>query len=162
MGWLIAMHTIRIFADHYQFYVYDSSDDHYSDDRLDWKKNEKEPYGYMRTERAIYVSTVADLNDHRVRIYPDELPTQSYERMYTTTIDIPSGKLIISAPANGPDEDFILPVPPGEYDISICSNAIGKDMLSYPEGDCEEMNDEDYLTHDDFEYYDIYLTKSPS
>ncbi len=103
-----------------------------------------------------------DLNDHSVRIYPDEHPRQTYERMYTTTIHIPSGKLMISAPANSPDEDFILPVPPGEYSISICSNSVGKDILSYEENDCGEMDDEEYLAHDEFEYYDIYLTKSTS
>ncbi len=63
------MKAYRIFADHYQFYIYDSDYDHYSDERLNWVSATAKDFGYISTEKAIYVKTVSDLNDHRIRVF---------------------------------------------------------------------------------------------
>jgi|JI8StandDraft_1071087.scaffolds.fasta_scaffold303709_1 hypothetical protein len=154
------MYAIKIFADHYQFYIFDSAYDHYSNVRLDWRNEETESYGYLKTEHCIYVSTVSDLNSHRVRVYVNEGQHLVYERKFESLINIPSGRLIISAPANSEDDDLAIPLESGLYKITICSNSIGKDMLSYDARYDENMSDDEYLKHDEFEYYDIFLIKN--
>lgn len=151
--------TYRVFADHYQFYLYDSEFDHYSDERLAFVDSTALEFGYRGCERAIYVSTVAGLNDHRVRVYLDQTPEGSYERRFEWDISIPSGTMVISSPAYTPDEEEQISLPAGDYRMVICSSAIGVDELTDgPSGD-DPMEDEEFFTHDDFEHYDIYLTK---
>lgn len=149
----------RVFADHYQFYLYDSSFDHYSDERLSWTDGNKNEYGYLSVEKAIYVSTVAGLNDHRVRFFIEGSPTKDYERNFESIIEVPSEKLVLSAPANMDEDDFILSLSAGKYKVLICSNSVGKDMFSYEHEYDEDMDDIEYFKHDEFEYYDIFLTK---
>jgi len=150
----------RIFADHYQFYIYDSEYKHFSDDRLNWITAEREQFGYISTEMAIYVSTVADLNSHRLRVYLGEEPNAEYERVYSRDLAIPSGRVVISAPANEESDDLRLSVEKGNYTVFVCSNSIGKDMLSYDVEYDDDMTDEEYVKHDEFEYYDIFLLKT--
>jgi len=154
------MYIDRTFADHYQFYVYDSEHDHYSDKELDWQTSEKKEYGYLAVEKAIYVSTVASLNDHRVRVFVEDYPKEKYERQFKWKLDLPSGKLVLSAPANSEEDDVFIEVEPGRYQVFVCSNSIGKDMFSYEHEYDEEMGDEEYFKHDEFEYYDIYVSKA--
>ncbi|WDE96339.1 hypothetical protein PQO03_11525 [Lentisphaera profundi] len=110
----------------------------------------------MATDQAIYVSTVADLNDHRLRVYIDESPDKSYERTFQKNLNITSGTLVVSAPANSGDDDLKINLNNGEYIITVCSNSIGKDVYTYDE-DGEEMEDEEYFQHDEYEYYDVYI-----
>ncbi len=153
---MLALQT-RIFADHYQFYVHDSEYEHYDDSRLDWTEGKKLEFGYMATEQAIYVSTKADLNDHCVNVFIDETPNKSnYERCFVHTLEIPSGKLLISSPS-GEDEEDSIKIEKGKYKISLCGKNIGKDMFSFNEEFDEEMSDEEYCKLDKFESYDIYI-----
>ena len=146
----------RIFADSYQFYVFDSSCNHYKE--LSWENNTKLKYDYIASDSAIYVSTVSDLNDHRLRVYTNEEPVDcKYQRVFKRQININSGKLIISSPSCSEDEEIIIKLKKGTYSISICSNSIGKDLFSYGEKYQEEMSEDEYLMHDCFEYYDIYI-----
>lgn len=153
------MKVYRIFTDHYQFYIYDSDYDHYSDERLNWVSAIAKDFGYISTEKAIYVKTVSDLNDHRIRVFINQEPSISYERVFSSNIELESGKLIVSAPANDEENDFVLPLEPGSYKISVCGNSIGKDMFSFDTEYYEEMEDSEYFKHDEFENYDIYLNK---
>ncbi|MEI4550233.1 hypothetical protein [Pseudoalteromonas spongiae] len=98
----------RIFADHYQFYIYDY--DHYSNERLNWVSATAKDFGYISTEKAIYVKTVSDLNDHRIRVFINQEPSISYEQVFSSNIEFESDKLIVSAPANDEENDFVLPV----------------------------------------------------
>ncbi len=152
--------TDRVFADHYQFYLHDSGYDHFSDPKLEWKEENRQEHGYLATDKAIYVSTVAHLNDHRVRIYLGGLPEEhSYERTFVREVHVESGRLVLSALANNPDENVVIDLEPGVYCVSVCGNAIGKDQYSFePDGDFIE--DEDYLANDAFEHYDIYISRS--
>jgi len=153
------MHKLqsRIFADHYQFYIHDAEYEHYNDSRLDWKEGKKLEYGYMATEKAIYVSTKADLNDHCIKIYINESPIKSnYETNFTTTLEITSGKLLLSSPSGEYDEDQI-EIANGTYKVSVCGKNIGKDMFSYNEEFDEEMSDNEYCNLEKFESYDIFI-----
>jgi len=153
------MHLLksRIFADHYQFYIHDADYKHYEDERLNWIEGIKLEYGYMATEKAIYVSTKADLNDHCVNVYLSESPDESkYETIFRGYIDIPSGKLQFSSPCGEYDEDQT-EIEKGKYKIAICGRNIGKDMFSYSEKFDEEMSDEAYCGLSKFESYDVFL-----
>ncbi len=154
------MLTKRIFASHYQFYIYDSDFDDFLNPRLDWIEAEREKFGYLSTEKVIYVSTVSDLNDHRLRVFLEQTPSEIYERIYERNLLLESGVLIISAPANNETDDLKINLQKGVYKISVCSNSIGKDMFSYDHNYNEEMSDEEYFEHDEFESYDIFIIKT--
>jgi len=153
------MEVSRIFADHYQFYLYDSDYDHYSDDRLIWGTAEPKEFGYLTTEYAIYVKTVSDLNDHRVRVYINQSISSSYEQVFESSLEINSGKLVVSAPVSDEEDDLIINIEPGKYKVRVCGNSLGKDMFSFDTEYDEEMEDSEYFKHDEFENYDIYLSK---
>jgi hypothetical protein len=149
--------TARIFADHHQFYVFDSNFDHFKDPDLDWAASPRLAYGYLASKRAIYVSTVASLNSHRLRIFVNEKPISKYERVFTSDLLIASGVLKVSAPANAPEEDVQIQLPCGVCRVSVCSSGIGVDELTlYPDRD-EQMSDDELFSHDDLEYYDLFI-----
>lgn len=151
------IHTERIFADHYQFYIFDSAYNHF--DNLDWNLNKKEKYGYISTDKGLYVLTVSDLNDHRLRIYKDEKPIISnYERFFEHQLTIDSGILVISTPINTDEDDIKITLDKGKYKIFICSNSIGKDLSSFKDNYDDELSDKEYNSYDIFEYYDLYIT----
>ena len=126
------IHTERIFADHYQFYIFDSNYAHLNDNSLNWESTDKLEYNYIANDKAIYVSTVADLNDHRLRIYENEKPeTGKYERIFEHQLNVDSGKLVISTPINTQDDDIVINLKKKQYTIFVCSNSIGKDFFSF-------------------------------
>src|SRR5690349_6440120 len=100
------MLTKRIFASHYQFYIFDSNFDDFLNPQLDWMEAEREEFGYLSTENAIYVSTVSGLNDHRLRVFIEQTPSKTYERIYGRNLLLESGVLVISAPANNDADDL--------------------------------------------------------
>ena len=59
--------TIRIFADHYQFWVYDS--EHNPFEPLPEYTDESVNRGWQRTPYAISFTTRAHLNDHKLEIF---------------------------------------------------------------------------------------------
>ena len=149
----------RVFADHYQFYIFDSLHDHASDAQLNSSGGGKLPFGYLASERAIYVSTVAHLNTHRVRVFIDELPSQEYERTFVTRLLVDGSGVTLSAPACPPEEELTIPIAPGAYRVHVCSRNIGIDELDVlPEG-AEELSDEEFLIREDIEYYDIFFNR---
>lgn len=154
--------TTKIFADHYQFYIFDAEFDHYSEPRLDWSQPDRLEYGYLATERAIYVSTVADLNSHRLRVFQNESPTQQYERIFSVELEIEGNAIQVSAPANSPEDDLIIPVSPGHYLISVCSNHVGIDELTVLPDNEEPLSDEEFLSREDIECYDVFIEPTPN
>lgn len=62
---------VRVFADHYQFYVSDRGADLFSA-ALQWTPETSE-LGYCADDSAIYVGTSADLNDHWVEVFVSEV-----------------------------------------------------------------------------------------
>lgn len=146
----------RMFADHYQLHIYDSNYDHYNDPRLQWNDTNRGEFGYLATERAIYVSTVADLNDHRMRVYLNQLPSTEYERVFVRELVVTSGILVFSGIADTEDEKVRVSLEPGKHRIHVCGNSIGKDEYSY-DIDAQDLSNDEYFKHDEFEYYDIFV-----
>ena len=154
------IHTERIFADHYQFYIHDSQYDHINDPNLDWEIDQGYENNYRASEKGIYVGTVAHLNDHRVRIFINEIPKKDkYERVFEHSINIASGKIQIDSPSSIGMDPTIIEIAPGVYTIFVCGNSIGKDLFSYGDTYDEDMDDEDFLKLELFEYYDIFLKR---
>lgn len=147
----------RIFADHYQFYLYDEGFEHYEEPNLNWQSGQKLEFGYMAVPRAIYVSTVAHLNSHRVRVYVGDRPHEAYERVVTSNLSIESGVLLIAAPTDLPEDILKVQVKPGDYECFVCSSAVGVDELDKEPDRDEPLSDEEFLKRDDFEHYDVYL-----
>lgn len=156
------MHAVTtwVFADHFQFYIYDADSNHFADPALDWKSGLRLAHGYLATERAIYVSTVARLNSHRLRIFIDESPSAPYERVFTSELTLSSGRLVISAPANGPEDDTVLELPVGRYQMSVCSSSVGVDALDLWPDRNEPLTDEEIAAHDDLEHYDLFIQRT--
>ena len=152
--------TKVIFADHQQFYIYDAGYEHFADPALDWQKAPRLAHGYLASERAVYVSTVAPLHSHRVRVYLDQAPTLAYERVFTAQIAIGSGSLVISAPANESEDDLIIPLPPARYRLRICANSVGIDEMHVEPDRNDPMEDEELAQRDDIEYYDLFLERA--
>lgn len=152
--------TERLFADHYQFYLYDDGYAHFEDPLLNWETGSRAAHGYLVSQRAIYVSTVSHLNSHRLRIFVGESPTNDYERVFRVKLNLQSGVLVISAPANSEEDDVKVELSPGIYQVVVCSSAIGKDELDVLPDAEEQLNDEEFFLRDDIEYYDVFIEKS--
>lgn len=148
----------RISADHYQFYLYDEGFQHYEEPLLDWQSSQRLEFGYLAVPRAIYVSTVAHLNSHRLRVYVGERPHEEYERVFTWNLLIESGVLLIAAPTDLPEDILKVQVKPGGYECFVCSSAVGVDELDTEPDRDEPLSDEEFLKRDDFEHYDVYLS----
>jgi len=150
----------RIFADHYQFYLFDSRYEHFSDPKLEWTEDNRLEHGYLASDKGIYVSTVSDLNDHRVRVYLDEDPRiNTDDKVFIRDIQLESGVLKISAISNLPEDDVSVTLEKGFFTVTVVCRNAGVDLYTLdPEG--EYMEDEAYLALDEFEHYDIFLKRT--
>lgn len=151
----------RLFADHQQFHIFDAAFDHYGDPRLDWITGPRREFGYLAVERAIYVSTVAAFNTHRLRVYLDDEPPQGYERVFSATLSVRGEAIVFSAPSNTPDDDLVVPLAAGDYLVRICSRNLGTDELSVCGDRDEPLDDDEFLARDDIESYDVFVCRSP-
>lgn len=149
--------TTEIFADHYQFYIFDESFNHFDEPRLDWNSAERLEFGYLATERAIYVSTVAHLNRHRLKVFLDETPLAQYERTFYTRLRVDGSAIKISAPANAEEDDLEIQVAPGAYNVWVCSRNIGIDELSTDPDSDDQLSEEEFLHREDLEVYDLFI-----
>ncbi|WP_027967456.1 hypothetical protein [Halomonas halocynthiae] len=143
----------RIFADHYQFYVFDSEADPYAIDE-EWS-DEVLKKGYLQGKRTIHVVTVGDYNDHAVTIHkghPSEvLPEGGHGA--TTEITIYSGKVKLSSPAYGYDDEPEFNIGAGVYKLTIRSLNSGKE---YPDA-VEDLEDKEFFKLEHLERYELYF-----
>lgn len=147
----------RIFASHYQFYIFDKGYEH--SENLNWESSPKLDFDYLGDSKSIYVKTLSDLNDHRLRIYNNDKPiNKKYERIFKHSIKCSTGSLIISTPIDTDEDDIKIDLKPGTYTIYVCSSSLGKDFFSYDKKYNEDMSDNEYMSYDIFEYYDLYIT----
>ena len=103
------------------------------------------------------------MNDHRLRVIINETPTTDYERIYKRSLQIESGCLVISAPANSEEDDIVITLNKGNYLIFVCSNSVGKDIFSYNTEYSDEMTNEEYFGAEQiaaFQNHDIFLKKT--
>ena len=143
----------RIFADHYQFYVFDSETDPYDIDE-EWS-DEILKKGYLQGKSSIHIVTVGDYNDHAVTIHKGrpsaELPEGGHDAI--TEITIKSGKVKLSSPAYGSEEEPEFNIGSGEFEVIIRSlNSGSEDPDSV-----EDLEDNDFFKLEHLERYELYF-----
>ena len=149
--------TVRMFADHYQFYLVDKGYDHFDDPTLDWGDGKGVEQGWLASERVLCISTRAHLNDHRVRVYRGHREAD-YERTHEHELNISSGVLEIYGLADSDDEHEEIAVGPGRYLVEVGVASLGVDIWT-ESTDAEEIeDDQEYFARDDLEYYDFFLS----
>ena len=157
MGSLRTLSTIRAFADHYQLFFVNGDFDHWNDPNLKWTTGSRSPNGNLAVPQAIYLSTKASLNEHRIRIMIGS-PTHEYAYVDSFELDLSSGKLMVYGIADLPEERCSVELEPGEYILDICASNLGVDQFS--EGIEEydiELDDDQFFGRDEFEHYDVFL-----
>jgi hypothetical protein len=136
-----------IFADHYQFYIYDSTEDYWKS-LGDWPDGTSSR-GYMSSERAVGIGTVADLNNHWLEVYLSNIAPDLEEcaRALAFNFSITSGILSILGLAD--EEESKINIENGDYVLYILAYNLGVD--------CREMDDEKIEQMTDIERYQIVL-----
>lgn len=143
----------RIFADHYQFYVFDSDSDPYAVDE-EWS-DEVLKKGYLQGKNSIHVVTIGDYNDHAVAIHngaPSEaLPEGGHDAIAEITIN--SGKVKLSSPSYGRDNEPEFTIGVGVYKLTIRSLNSGKED-PYA---VENLEDQEFFKLEHLERYELYF-----
>lgn len=142
----------RIFADHYQFYVFDSDTDPYAVDEQ-WS-DEVLKKGYLQGKNSIHVVTIGDFNDHAVTIHKgassEVLPEGGHDVI--TEITINSGKVRLSSPAYDRDDEPEFNIGAGVYKLTIrCLNS-GKE-----DPDAVDLEDQEFFKLEHLERYELYF-----
>lgn len=143
----------RVFADHYQFYIFDSNRSAY-DTLTPWDNGAVEK-GYSVGKSTLGIFTVGHMNDHRVDIFMvDNVPDKgASERFHILEMDLPSGKMKITSPAYLESDEPIVEVAPGRYRVFVRAHNLGHESE-------DELPDEEHLSRLDLERYEIFLMKS--
>lgn len=143
----------RIFADHYQFYVFDSETDPHEIDE-EWS-DEIIKKGYLQGRSSVHVVTVGDYNDHAISIHigcpSKELPEGGHDA--TTELTIESGRIRLSSPAYGREEEPEFDIGRGVFELTIRSLNSG----SEDPGTVEDLADSDFFKMEHLERYELYF-----
>lgn len=141
---------LRIFADNYQFLLFDTT-----------TKNPFHPFpkineattrrGWYRNEHALWISTRAHFNDHRLDlIFADQYrPDPTVERQTVHNLKLPGGSLSLFEHPN----PILFRVPPGTYKVYCRAYNLGSEA---PHGMADLIDDE-FFQHSEWERYEIIL-----
>lgn len=162
----------RIFADHYQFFVYDAEIDpcpksFYSD--LDEHRSDLGSYrqGYITNGRTICFGTDAHLNVHWIEVYSSpQVPNLGRaERVIALPLKIDSGKVGITnlSYLNEPIKEVSLNS--GVWTVYLLAFNLGSDQywdrrVARSERKSETLSDEQLKTNWEFERYRIIFVPS--
>lgn len=144
----------RIFADYYQFYIFDASEK-FGEDMPDWNE-ENARKGYISNGRTIYLGTMANLNYCWLDVYlSDSVPSfDDCERALSININIASGKLGIATPN---DRIASISIKSGSYIAYVLTFNLGIDKF------IDWKTNQDFFNHNgreqrtDTEHYTIVL-----
>jgi hypothetical protein len=140
--------VLRIFADHYQFFVYDGDSNPF--DPLPLYSEETVVRGWTRTERAVAFSTVSHLNDHRLDVFYGKPPALAgHDRATIHGLHLRLGSLALY----DTEDQELASLSPGNYAIVMVAYNLGAEQ-SMEE---DELSDEDFLQRDDWERYAMYV-----
>ena len=146
----------RIFFEHYQFFLFDSTTVPYEIDE-EWS-DQVIKKGYLQGSNSIHVVTIGDHNDHAVSIHmgqpAKDLPDNAID--ITTNIAIDSGKLKLSSPAYGDGEEPDFEIDSGTYQIKI---RVLNPGVEEPER-VAEIEDFEFFKLKHLERYELYFEKS--
>lgn len=143
----------RIFADHYQFYVFDSEADPYQVGD-EWS-DEVIKKGFIQGKYSVHIVTVGDCNDHAVVLYlggpRNDLPEGCHDAIAEIRID--SGKVKLSSPAYGRDTEPEFNINPGIYKLTIRTLNPGVEDPDAVEG----ISDDEFFGLKHLERYELYF-----
>lgn len=139
--------TGRIYADYYQFYLFDGNE-YYAEDMPGWDE-ENVSKGYISNGRIIYLGTRAHFHNHWLDVYlSDQTPSfDECERALSLNLKITSGKLGIASPL---DTIADIDIKEGSYIAYILAFNLTKE-------DENELSDEELEQRTDLERYTIVL-----
>jgi len=142
----------QIFADHYQFYVFDGDLSPY--ENMEKWSDEAVKKGYISGSHAIGIGTVAHFNNHRVNVYINDYIRENSKADITHNheLTITSGTIKLTSPAYTKTEEPKSTIPNGVYNVTIIGFNLGKE-------DEDDLSDEELLQRDDLERYEIHLAK---
>ena len=140
--------TIRIFADHYQFWVYESSSELF--DSLPDYTEESIKQGWQRTESSISFSTRAHLNDHRLDIFLCETNPliNKAERITSHPITVRSGITVFDT-----EDSFKCVLASSEYTLILAAYNLGEEQ-NHNE---EELGNDHFFDKLEWERYELYI-----
>ncbi|MGO2010994.1 MAG: hypothetical protein ACTH7Q_02600 [Pseudoalteromonas sp.] len=143
----------RIFADHYQFYVFDSEADPHDIDEK-WS-DEVLKKGYLKGKSSVHIVTAGDYNDHAVTIHKgrpsEKVPKDGHDAV--TEITIKSGKLKLSSPAYGSEDEVEFNIGSGIFELTIRSLNLGSEEPDT----VEDLDDSGFFKLVHLERYELYF-----
>lgn len=152
----------RVYADHYQFYIYDSKVDPFAN-LPEWSQ-ETVDRGYIANDHVLHISTRAHLNDHWVELWINNEPpdTSTFDRSFCVTMNIVSGRILIRGPVDMDDDVYGVNISPDIYTVYVLTRNLGVDQFSTDEinkSDDHELTDEEIESRTDLERYKIVFVK---
>lgn len=159
----------RIFADHYQFFVYDSSADPCPESFYTEPDNQRSDLGsyqqgYITNGRTICFGTEAHLNNHWIEVYlSEQLPDLAEaQRVLALPLQVDSGKVAITNLLNLGEPISEIVVPSGQYTVYLFAFNLGVDEArEWERGDFvdddRQLSDEELKAELNFERYKIVL-----
>jgi hypothetical protein len=144
----------KIFADYYQFYIFDASQKFW-EDMPDWHE-ENAKKGYISNGRTIYLATMANFNYCWLEVYlSDCVPSfDTCERALSININIASGKLGIATPN---DRMASLSVKSGSYIAYVLTFNLGVNKFTYWKTNEDFLNSNRKEVRTNTERYTIIL-----
>jgi hypothetical protein len=141
---------LRVFADHYQFLLFDPATDPFLPPlpEIDEVTSRR---GWTRTEHALWIYTRAHYNDHRIDVsLADQYqPDPMSARQTVHNLALPDGSLaLFEHPAH-----VRFRVPPGAYRVYCRAYNLGGED---PNG-MSDLSDDELFRHDEWERYEIIL-----
>jgi hypothetical protein len=143
--------TLRIFADHYQFWIYDGEKNPF-EPLLDYT-DESVERGWARSAHAISFGTRAHLNDHRLDVFLCNSNPRliGYDRATVHPLTV-SSRLAI----HDTEEALSVDLPKREYSLVMAAYNLSKE----PSFDEEKLDDDAFLRRLDWERYELYICPS--
>jgi hypothetical protein len=142
--------VLRIFADHYQFFIYDAGENPFNPS-LEYS-DETVARGWTRTEHTISFATQAHLNDHRLDVFLGAPPSPlKADRVTIHPLQVASGSLAL----HDTEETILAQVTPGTYALVLAGYHLGQEQSSSD----EDLSDDQFLSCLEWERYELYLFK---
>jgi hypothetical protein len=140
--------SLRIFADNYQFMVYDEERDPF--DPFPEINEMTSRRGWTSNPQSLWIYTKAHANAHRLDVRTSDRydPDPSAARQTVHNLRLTKGVLVIN------DPEFVrVRVPPGDYMIYIRAYNLGAEDPDV----AIELPDEDFFRHSEWERYELVL-----
>jgi hypothetical protein len=140
---------LRVFADHYQFLLFDPATDPF---RPFPQINEATSRrGWTRNAHALWIFTRAHLNAHRLDVSLAEQyrPDPSAARQTVHNFHLPGGALALFEHPN----HVRFRIPPGAYKVHCRAYNLGSEDTH----GSSDLSDDEFFQHDEWERYEIIL-----